>query len=68
EAIPMFEQAVIITPNYVNARYALGLSYQADGRDKDALIQYQIIDQVVPNNENIKALIDQLTGVEEEEE
>lgn len=61
EAIPMFEQAVIITPNYVNARYALGLSYQADGRDKDALIQYQIIDQVVPNNENIRALIDQIT-------
>jgi len=62
EAIPMFEQAVIITPQYANARYALGLSYQADGRNEDALIQYQIIDQLVPDNEVIKNLIQQLSN------
>jgi len=68
EAIPMFEQAVIITPSYANARYALGLSYQADGRNEDALIQYQIINQLIPGNENIAELINQLTNVEVEVE
>ena len=67
EAIPMFEQAVIITPQYANARYALGLSYQTDGRNEDALIQYQIIDQLIPDNENIKALIEQLSAPASEE-
>jgi len=61
EAIRMFEQSVIVNPNYANARYALGLSYMADKRNSDALIQFQIIDQLVPNNENIQALIQQLT-------
>jgi len=62
EAVPMFEQAVIITPQYANARYALALSYQAGGRNEDALIQYQIINQLIPDNENIKALIEQLSA------
>jgi len=62
EAVPMFEQAVIITPQYANARYALALSYQTGGRNEDALIQYQIINQLIPNNEDIKALIEQLSA------
>ena len=61
KAIPMFEQSVIITPNYINARYALGLSYQADGRDEEALDQYQQIDRAVPGDRNIRALINQLS-------
>jgi len=61
EAIAMFEQAVIITPQYANGRYALGLSYQVNGRNEDALIQFQIVDQLVPGNENIQTLIQQLT-------
>jgi len=67
EAIPMFEQAVIINQQYVNARYALALSYQAEGRNEDALIQYQIINQLIPDNENILALIEQLSGGQAEE-
>ncbi len=62
EAIPMFEQAVIITPQYANARYALALSYESDNRIEDALIQYQILEQMMPNDENIKAKIQQLGG------
>ena len=62
EAIRMFEQSVIVNPNYANARYALGLSYMANKRNSDALIQFQIIDQLVPGNENIQALIQQLTS------
>ena len=62
EAIKMFEQAVIITPQYANARYALALSYQSVGRTDDALIQYKLVDQLVPGNENVRALIEQLGG------
>jgi tetratricopeptide (TPR) repeat protein len=62
KAITMFEQAVIITPQYANARYALALSYEAAGRSEDALIQYQILSQMLPNNENIQAKIQQLSA------
>ena len=62
EAIRMFEQSVIVNPDYANARYALGLSYMTNKRNSDALAQFQIIDQLVPGNENIQALIQQLTS------
>jgi tetratricopeptide (TPR) repeat protein len=62
EAIRMFEQAVIITPQYANARYALALSYEVNGRTEDALIQYQILGQMLPNNQDIQAKIQQLSG------
>jgi tetratricopeptide (TPR) repeat protein len=60
DAIRMFEQAVIITPQYANARYALALSYQTKNRLQDALTQLQIVDQLVPGNEDVKARIEQL--------
>jgi len=62
EAIKMFEQAVIITPQYANGRYALALSYQSAGRTADALIQFKFVDQLVPGNENIMGIIEQLGG------
>ncbi|MEA2113291.1 MAG: tetratricopeptide repeat protein [Patescibacteria group bacterium] len=65
EAIKMFEQAVIITPQYANGRYALALSYQSVGRTDDALIQFKFVDQLVPGNENIEGIIEQLEGVSE---
>lgn len=61
-AINMFEQAVIVTPGYANARYALALAYSARGRNADALTQLEIVDQLVPGNENVLNLINQLTG------
>ncbi len=60
EAINMFEQSVIIMPNYANARYALALSYQSEGRLEEALTQLQLVDQLVPNNEGVQAAIQQL--------
>ena len=60
EAISVFEQAVIITPQYANGRYALALSYQMAERNADALIQFKIVNQLVPGNENIIAAIRQL--------
>ncbi|MFH1671153.1 MAG: tetratricopeptide repeat protein [Candidatus Portnoybacteria bacterium] len=63
KAINMFEQSVIITPNYANARYALALSYQSKGRTQEALVQLELVDQLVPGNEEVRALIGQLSGV-----
>ncbi|MBU4031113.1 hypothetical protein KJ756_03080 [Patescibacteria group bacterium] len=60
DAIKMFEQAVIISPEYANARYALALSYKNAGRNAEALIQFKIVDQLVPGNENVRAVIQQL--------
>jgi tetratricopeptide (TPR) repeat protein len=67
EAIRMFEQAVIVTPQYANARYALGLSYQSAGRDEDALIQFKLVDQLVPGNEIVQSVIQQLESQPEAE-
>ena len=63
KAISTFEQAVIITPGYANARYALALSYASQGRKEDALTQLEIVDQLAPNNENVQALIEQLSSL-----
>ncbi len=60
EAVKMFEQSVIVMPEYANARYALALSYQNKGRLEDALTQFQIVNQLVPNNEDVLARIDDL--------
>ena len=62
EAVNMFEQSVIVMPEHANARYALALSYQANGRIEDALTQYQIVNQLVPGNEEVMARIQQLAG------
>lgn len=62
EAIKMFEQAVIITPGYANARYGLALSYKQNGRTEDALTQLRIVDELVPGNENVAGLIRQMEG------
>jgi len=61
EAVNMFEQSVIVMPEYANARYALALSYQTIGRAEDALIQFQIVNQLVPGNEDVLARIQQLS-------
>ena len=61
EALNMFEQSVIVMPEYANARYALALSYQVKERFEDALTQYQIVNQLVPGNEEVLARIQQLT-------
>lgn len=60
EALKMFEQAVIVMPQHANARYALALTYQVKGRLADALVQYKIVDQLVPGNEQVQTVIRQL--------
>lgn len=53
-AVSAFEKAVILDNSYMNARYFLGQSYKKVGRASDALIQFNILAKVLPNNEDIK--------------
>jgi len=57
KATTMFEQAVLVMPNYANARYSLALAYQTENRSQEALEQLKIVDQLVPNNETVQAMI-----------
>jgi len=56
-AVSAFEQAVILNNNYLNARYFLALSYQKIGRGNDALTQFKILSNVLPENEELKKAI-----------
>jgi len=56
-AVSAFEQAVILNQNYLNARYFLALSYQKVGRSSDALTQFKILSQVLPENEELKKAV-----------
>jgi len=63
KSVRMFEQAVIITPQYANPRYGLAVAYQIQGRLEDALIQFQIISQIVGSNPDVEARIRQLQAL-----
>jgi cytochrome c-type biogenesis protein CcmH/NrfG len=63
EAVSAFEQAVLLDNSYLNARYFLGLSYEKAGRNGDALIQFKILDKVLPDNQDVKKAIDSLSSV-----
>jgi tetratricopeptide (TPR) repeat protein len=56
-AVSAFEKAVILDNSYLNARYFLGMSYKKVGRASDALIQFNILNKVAPDNEDIKDAI-----------
>ncbi|MEI6660060.1 MAG: tetratricopeptide repeat protein [bacterium] len=60
-AISALETAVLLNPNYLNARYTLGQAYQKAGRTGDALIQYKILNKIVPNNQDVKSAMDSLS-------
>lgn len=62
-AVSAFEQAVILNPSYMNARYFLGLSYEKVGRNDDAKIQFNILNKVLPDNADVKKELDKLNGV-----
>lgn len=62
-AISAFERAVIIDNAYLNARYFLGLSYQKDGRNADALVQFQILSKVLPDNQDVKKALNSFSEI-----
>jgi len=56
-AVSAFEKAVILDNTYLNARYFLGMSYKKVGRTADALVQFNILKTVAPDNQDIKDAI-----------
>ena len=56
-AISAFEKAVIIDNSYLNARYFLGQAYKKVGRTSDALVQFNILAKVLPDNQDVKNAI-----------
>ena len=60
-AISAFEKAVILDPTYLNARFFLGQAYQKVGRKDDALIQYNILSQVLPDSQDVKDALNSLS-------
>ncbi len=67
-AISAFERAVILNNSYLNARYFLGLSYQKVGRKEDALIQFEILNKVIPENEEVKNALNSINGISDKQE
>ena len=55
-----FERALEIEPNFSNARYFLGLTYDRFGDKQAALGQFEKIIQLNPNNEEVKKIISNL--------
>lgn len=62
-AVSAFEQAVILDNNYLNARYFLGKSYQKVNRKSEALVQYKILNKILPNNQDVNDAIDSLNEI-----
>jgi len=56
-AVSAFEKAVILDNTYLNARYFLGEAYKKVGRTSDALVQFNILAKVLPDNQDIKDAI-----------
>lgn len=61
-AVSAFEKAVILNPNYLNARYFLGQAYQKTGRSADALVQFKLLSQVLPDNQDVKDAINSISS------
>ena len=56
-AISAFEKAVLLDNSYLNARYFLGQSYKKVGRTDDALVQFNILKSIAPDNQDVKDAI-----------
>ncbi len=57
EAVTSLERAVALNEQYSNARYFLGISYSRLGRQRDAIAQFEIIDKLNPDNQEVKAVL-----------
>jgi tetratricopeptide (TPR) repeat protein len=65
-AVSSFEKAVILNNSYLNARYFLGLSYNKVGRKDDALMQFNILSKIAPDNQEIKDAINSINAPKSE--
>jgi tetratricopeptide (TPR) repeat protein len=59
-AILALERSISLSPPYSNAKYFLGLSYYSVGRVEDAIVQFEDIEELNPDNEEVKTILDNL--------
>lgn len=56
-AIVSLERAVALNTNYSNAMYFLGLSYDKVGRKADAIAQFEKVESLNPENQEVKNIL-----------
>jgi tetratricopeptide (TPR) repeat protein len=61
-AVSAFEKAVFLDNKYLNARFFLGQSYKKVGRKDDALAQFKILNEIDPNNQEVKDAINSINN------
>ena len=59
-AVSAFERAVELNEFYSNARYFLGLSYEKVGERTEAIKQFEFIEELNPDNEELKNILSNL--------
>lgn len=59
-AVGALERAVLLSPSSLNLHYYLGLAYAKAGRTSDALLQMRAIQKQIPDNEDMKKIIQNL--------
>jgi len=59
-AISALERAVFLNTDYSNARYFLGLSYYNTNRSADAVVQFEDIERLNPENQEVKNILNNL--------
>ena len=59
-AIIALEKAITLTPNYANAKYFLGLAYEAIGERTKAIEQFEQLAITNPDSEEVKTILTNL--------
>lgn len=63
--VTALEQAVALSPNYSNARYFLGLAYANLDRKDDAVKQFEAIETLNPESQEVKTVLQNLRAGKE---
>ncbi|MDE2031071.1 MAG: tetratricopeptide repeat protein [Patescibacteria group bacterium] len=61
-AISAFEQSISLDPSNVNAHFLLGQSYKKVGRTDDAMAQFKLLSQALPDNQDVKDAINSISN------
>ncbi len=61
-AIQALEKATSMTPDYANAKYFLGLSYEITKQHDKAVLQFQDLARTNPDNAEVKAILENLVA------